>query len=382
MTPFSQPLPQSPQAWTELGRALQDANRFEEAEAAYRRALAMAPGDAQALLWLSELIWMRTADVAAAGEPLEAAIARAPGALVLRVLKSKLLTAAGEAQAAYEAVAAAVGDQAVGHLAAAPLATRVDPARALWHAERAQALAPGHPSLPAVLCLCLFAAGQPERAGQVAAALRARDPDDQQAIAFEALAWRLTGDPRYDAAREHAAFVRTYDLAVPLPALAAMLKALNPLKTHPFGNSMRHGAKTQMSLLAVDDPAVRGMFEAFDAPIRSYLGELGRGGYEIAEAWSVRLGAGGYHVDHVHPDGWLSAAFYVEVPEAAGAGGRDGWLRLGQPGLALPETPPPEAFVQPLPGRLAVFPSCMWHGVEPFAGDGPRVSVGLDLIPA
>jgi uncharacterized protein (TIGR02466 family) len=94
-------------------------------------------------------------------------------------------------------------------------------------------------------------------------------------------------------------------------------------------------------------------------------------------AWSVRLQAGGSHANHVHPMGWLSSAFYVVLPPDLG---RDeaGLLTLGEPQAQLRLAVPPHRLVQPKPGRLALFPSWMWHGTRPF-GEGERMTVAFDV---
>ena len=60
----------------------------------------------------------------------------------------------------------------------------------------------------------------------------------------------------------------------------------------------------------------------------------------FAGSWSVRLTGEGFHVNHVHPAGWLSSAFYVALPEAAmGGEAHAGWLSIGEAtelGLDLP----------------------------------------------
>jgi hypothetical protein len=96
----------------------------------------------------------------------------------------------------------------------------------------------------------------------------------------------------------------------------------------------------------------------------------------------VLLQPGGHHVDHVHPSGWLSSAFYVETPRAAlDTPGREGWLQFGRPGA---RTLPPlgaEHFVRPEPGALVLFPSYMWHGTVPFTSDESRMTIAFDVVP-
>ena len=39
---------------------------------------------------------------------------------------------------------------------------------------------------------------------------------------------------------------------------------------------------------------------------------------------------------------------------------------------------PPTKLIEPKPGRLALFPSWMWHGTRPF-GQGERLTVAFDV---
>src|ERR1700741_2534898 len=102
-------------------------------------------------------------------------------------------------------------------------------------------------------------------------------------------------------------------------------------------------------------------------PVRS----RNTGGYAIKGMWSVQLRSGGYHVNHVHPQGWLSSACYVETVKGAD---HEGWLQLGEPGVRTPQPLPAEHFVKPEAGLLALFPSYMWHGTVPFTGDQKRLT--------
>ncbi len=129
------------------------------------------------------------------------------------------------------------------------------------------------------------------------------------------------------------------------------------------------------------------------AAVERHVQRLGRGDgpllsrntgrFGFSGAWSVRLRSGGHHADHVHPHGWISSACYIALPPTVGAGGDDraGWLRLGKP--AIPTRPPLEAdhHVKPEPGLLVLFPAYVWHGVEPFTSDQPRLSVAFDVVP-
>ena len=102
---------------------------------------------------------------------------------------------------------------------------------------------------------------------------------------------------------------------------------------------------------------------------------------EIIGCWSVRLRRGGFHVNHIHPEGWVSSAYYASVPdEVDDSTLRSGWLKFGEPRFAVPGLAP-FLEVQPRPGRLVLFPSYLWHGTHALRGDAPRMSVPFDAVP-
>jgi hypothetical protein len=273
-----------------------------------------------------------------------------------------------------------------------------DPATALDHARRAVTLAPDEESTQRKLIEILLALGDPRAALERIAAGLLRAPLDQGLIALQGTAWRLIGDARADALYDYDAFILAQTIDTPpgwarladfLADLAASLKRLHLLRTHPFDQSLRHGSQTSINLLRSEDPVLRAFSAAVDGPIRRYLAFVGEGSdplrsrnrfaYRFDGMWSVRLRPGGYHVNHVHPHGWLSSACHIELPDAVSETGREGWLAFGEPGI--PTIPPlvPGYYVRPEPGRLVMFPSYMWHGTIPFTGDGHRLSIAFDV---
>jgi predicted 2-oxoglutarate/Fe(II)-dependent dioxygenase YbiX len=91
----------------------------------------------------------------------------------------------------------------------------------------------------------------------------------------------------------------------------------------------------------------------------------------------VRLNDHGFHVDHVHQQGWISSACYIVVPEPDPELPEGGWLAFGECRDLLPGH---RGFrvEQPVPGKLVLFPSIMWHGTRPF-GSGERMTVAFDI---
>jgi hypothetical protein len=106
------------------------------------------------------------------------------------------------------------------------------------------------------------------------------------------------------------------------------------------------------------------------------------GGYRFNGSWSVRLRTAGFHNNHVHPRGWISSAFYVDLPDSMReASTHDGCLAFGQPGILTAPLLHAEHVVRPQPGMLVLFPSYFWHGTVPFASDQTRLTVAFDVLP-
>ncbi len=105
------------------------------------------------------------------------------------------------------------------------------------------------------------------------------------------------------------------------------------------------------------------------------------GAARIAEGWSVQLRRDGFHVNHVHPKGWISSAYYVSVPdEVKDTQLRSGWLKFGEPRYPVP-TATPDFMVQPEAGTLVLFPSYFWHGTTAIQGETPRTTIAFDALP-
>jgi len=61
---------------------------------------------------------------------------------------------------------------------------------------------------------------------------------------------------------------------------------------------------------------------------------------------------------------------------------RNGWIKFGEPSLEVPLKNAIRRAVQPIPGRLVLFPSYMWHGTVPLRAPSPRITIAFDAIPA
>lgn len=395
----------SPLSWQVKARAHVACGDPAAAEAAYREASARAPSLAPLAAEQADFLWMAKGDLAVALAPLDRAFHSGAPPAPLLLAKAKLLASAGD-----RAQAADLLDRAAGHLPddaqlvvaaaqAALEAGRLDGAER--HARRAQSLAAGDPAVLVQSTIVSLALGRAEAALHSARQALAMAPLDQSVLAWTATAARAAGDPLYDELCDYETMVGIYDLDPPagwaaaadfLRDLTTALDRHHVMAEHPSAQSLRHGTQTTYRLSGSADPAIQAFFGALDKPLREHIAGLGgggdplrrrnEGGYRIVGAWSVRLREGGFHLDHMHHEGWISSAFYVETPDGAlGRESREGWLRLGQPPFPTVPDLPAERFIRPRPGRLVLFPSYMWHGTVPFHTKERRTTIAFDLLP-
>jgi tetratricopeptide (TPR) repeat protein len=340
---------------------------------------------------LARLRWLR-GERAGFAASLEGAVAAAPrDAMVWRDYGETLMHAElyGEVLALVARGRAAAG----AHMAFDVLETLA--VSELGETERADrlwaALGPiGHVTLAARYMRHLLKAGRPEEASRFGQTWLAGEMPDL-IWPYMAAAWRLTGDPRWQALEGEEKLVGIHDLDLPdLPALATRLRGLHLALGQPLEQSVRGGTQTDGPLFSRIEPEIRALRAAIVAAVERHIAQLPapRPGHptlierrgppvRFAGSWSVRLANAGFHSNHVHPAGWLSSAFYVALPETMGER-QAGWLKLGEPQAELGLALAPFRTVEPRPGRLVLFPSTMWHGTIPF-DEGERLTVAFDV---
>lgn len=378
----------------------------DRAETALRDCLRLDPRLTEAHSSLAQLVWVRTGDLAQATEALDGALRSFADDDSLWATKAAILQGAGDARGAYDCI----GPRAERAQAPPTLLVRAglsaldfDPAKALSLAERALRYIPNSSSARALLAAAQLGVGDPRAALAQCEALLTQAPDDQYLIALQTTALRLLGDDRYSQLCDYRSLVLPLPIEPPPPwtdlpsfltDLAASLNRLHNPNGHALlFQSLRHGTETTQDLTRSTDAAIRGLFQAFAAPIGRYLEHIGQGvdplrrrnggAWRFNGSWSVRLRDRGFHTSHVHPRGWISSAFYVELPDVMAAGGTDeGILSFGKPGILTAPPLEPEYSVRPTPGMLVLFPSYFWHGTVPFQSPQPRLTVAFDAVPA
>jgi hypothetical protein len=97
--------------------------------------------------------------------------------------------------------------------------------------------------------------------------------------------------------------------------------------------------------------------------------------------WVVRLQKGGYQDEHIHPGGWLSGVFYVQVPEFRDE--EEGAIEFGLWGYDYPilDKNYPRERYPPKNGNIVLFPSSLFHRTIPFYSDEERMCVAFDIVP-
>ncbi len=98
--------------------------------------------------------------------------------------------------------------------------------------------------------------------------------------------------------------------------------------------------------------------------------------------WANVIESEGFQVPHIHPSGWLSAVYYVSVPEVVRSDGQGGWIEFGEPYQDIAHNVRPETLaLRPENGLLLMFPSYFYHRTLPFHSSEQRISIAFDIVP-
>lgn len=422
------------------GRARIALERGEaDAAARFDRALAVTPGDAD--LWLGKAQALEVAgNVTEARSIAEQIAQQAPNYLAGLTFLAGLKLAAGEVDFTApfrEAAARAPQDPSIP-------ATHIETLAGLdYAAEAAEVAAEARRRFPALPHFALLeaihagSAGDDARAGAIFAtladdtplrflhearhALRQHDPESaerllQRALAADpwdisawallGMAWRLAGDPRAEWLHDQPGLVQLRPLVGREGLVAeaiAELRRLHAASSMPLGQSLRGGTQTRGILFHRTEPVLAELHQAIRATLETYREQLPPRDdthpllrhrdtpWRLLGSWSVRLtgggaGAGDYHTAHIHPQGIVSSALYLVVPEeAADAGQKLGWLEVGRPPPDLRLDLEPLRVICPKEAHLALFPSTLYHGTTPFGAsrrraDAERMTVAFDVV--
>ncbi len=387
-----------------LGNSLRDAGRIEEALAAYRVAIGIDPCRADV-----HAEYARLAHEQGQSDPFRtfaAARRQAPANPDLPLMEAHLRFRGGDLDAAEQllrdAQAVAPGRADILAFIGTVLAEQKHFADAAIYFERAISVDPASSALRDQFGYALLKAGDFAQARQQFERALHIKPSEQSAVAGLLLALREEGDPRYRHFADFDRFVRVYEISTApgvdsaefLDVLVSELRDAHFGRFEPIDQTLRGGTQTLGDLFLRSSPGIAALRRAIAERVGDYVRSITQdlpavgmahrsGSFRFAGSWSCLLKPQGFHTNHIHPEGWISSAFYADLPKAIEKDEtREGWFKLGESNLGLGAMDRPERFVKPERGMLVLFPSYFWHGTVPFGGSGTRLTVAFDVVPA
>jgi len=394
--------PTQPQFALHRTEALQNLGRHEEALTIFHNALARTPADPGLHHAYNDLLWRLDRK-----EEFLVSYERAPKSYPLRLGKAFFLTHAKrgeEAHAEYEALLKA---DPADRTAATGVATTLTLMGRHQDAVAAfDALIARHGANPNVLSNAAESAllcGDAGKAAWYCEQGLSLSPTDGSCLAMLSIASRMLEDGRDEALNGYDTLVRSFDLDAPdgfsdmesfNAELNTALDRVHP-KTREFINqSLRGGTQTPDQIFSTAMPLVAKLKQRIDETVARYIAELPQDDshpflsrrardFRYAGSWSSRLADCGFHVNHLHPMGWISSCYYVAVPDAVkDEEARQGWIKFGEPSFDATLKTPIKRAIQPAPGKLVLFPSYMWHGTIPFRDKAARTTIAFDVVPS
>jgi predicted Zn-dependent protease len=378
---------------------LEEMLRFDEAEAMLEELVRREPANAAAHDAYNNLLHRLGRD-----HEFLTSYDRAPQTASLQTAKAALLLKSGRREEAH-ALFAGITARDPGNLeAAVGAATALNelgrPGEGMRHLERALPHHPGNAILYHNLAATALQVHDPQKAAAMAEKSLILSPLDQTGLAVLGSAWRAMGDERDEMLNSYDELIRVFDLEPPRgfssmadfnAELNAWLDRRHPRTREPLQQSLRSGSQTRGRMfgrghdlverlrLRIEEAITRYIAETRPDALHPFRGRCGRG-FRFADSWSSRLKDCGYHVNHIHPGGWISSCYYVALPEAVkDQHAKQGWIKFGEPnfdaGLGV------RRAIQPVPGRLVLFPSYMWHGTLPFHENATRTTIAFDAVP-
>jgi len=231
------------------------------------------------------------------------------------------------------------------------------------------------------------------------------NPFEQKMLALKGICWHEMGDEREYWLNDYDTYVKGFHIDVPegyssLEAfntdLAEVLNRLHTAQRQPLDQTLKGGTQTLGNLYTHKDKlleklrlgvlgAAQRYFDSLpDDPTHPVIRRMTED-FKIHGAWSVRLLSQGFHVNHVHPKGWVSGPYYVYLPDEVKnpkEGDQGGWVTFGADPLGLKDSDTPGKIIKPEVGMQVFFPSYTWHGTIPFTSEDYRITAPCDLMPA
>ena len=390
-----------------IANILVEKNNYQQAEQYYWSALKIKPNDIGVHQTLNELYW-QLGNKEAFGRSYAMAIAHLPKDANLRGAYAESLLDAKQLDLAQKIVEESV------KLNATPKLLHVQGKLHSINQDNTLALASFEQALEHSfeINIALDMIGlaiveqQYERALSLISAAEKLEPFNQLLLAYKGVCWRLIGDERHYWLNDYDTFVKPYNICVPngyanlnsyMEELKSLLLSMHKTEHEPLKQTLKHGTQTPGRLLYKDHHLIRVLKASLSEVVAEHIGGLPNDSshpllsrkamsFNFSGSWSVKLKANGFHVNHVHPQGWLSSAFYVSVPDLSDtsqASSNAGAIKFGETSLNLGDREVVSKVLQPKAGMLALFPSYVWHGTIPFNGkEGSyRLTSPFDVVP-
>ena len=244
--------------------------------------------------------------------------------------------------------------------------------------------------------------GDPAKAAALCEQALAISPHDQIALSTMGTALRVMEDARDEWLNGYDTLIQTFELEAPEgyssmedynSELNAWLDDIHPRTREYLNQSLRGGTQTPDQIFGRGYLLVEKIRARIDQAVARYIAGLPEDSehpflsrrardFRYSGSWSSRLRDCGFHVNHIHPQGWISSCYYVALPKAVeDEKARQGWIKFGEPTFNVMLKEPIRRAIQPRPGRLVLFPSYMWHGTVPFHDAQARTTIAFDVLP-
>jgi len=171
-------------------------------------------------------------------------------------------------------------------------------------------------------------------------------------------------------------------------ALASDIASPRKVKLSDIPSNKLTGGVQVEDLEIGSSPAMSCLFEIIEHAVEEYidsrsgdcaklLRQLSRE-FASLECWALLLGFNDTQDLHYHSSSSVAGVYYVAAPEALfRSDSKDGCLVFPSDGIKLLV----ERFVEPIPGRLVLFPGYLPHRTTPIRCDGERISIAFNTIP-
>jgi uncharacterized protein (TIGR02466 family) len=156
--------------------------------------------------------------------------------------------------------------------------------------------------------------------------------------------------------------------------------------------TVNHGWQSGLDLLDADVPAIHALKRFINHHVELFLAEWGRLMHSASapssfrydyRGWAVILRQGGFQHEHLHSRTNLVGVYYAQVPAVPPGVVAGGALSLTDPRGGRLATRAmwdvDRIALQPVAGRLLLFPSFLAHRVEQVLAPGERISINFDV---